>query len=362
MASVICDFCGSYIDSTQAECPNCGAPNSQFQRTASDTPRTIEELKAWYASKGLPSEHVTRFFIGRDVADPKAFGIFRDEAGNFVVYKNKADGSRAVRYKGKDEAYAVNEIYLKLKSEILEQKEHKLNNAGPRTAPATSRYSGTRSTPAGSTGKQEIKQSLITILITVIVAIAMFGLTEGLSFMLVVLIIWLVVRKRKHKTIVPQVIALIVVYLALGIFSAALSNVNRSHYSGYSSAAGNRYYTNDNSIYYHTPNNWYYYDREDDDWYITSQPSNYSYYDWDDDYGYQPFEDSSYSWDMDSYDYDYDDYDYDWDSDYDYDYSWSWYDDDDDWSWSSSDSWDSGYDSWDSGWDSDWGSSWDSDW
>ena len=42
----------------------------------------------------------------------------------FIVYKNKADGTRAVRYKGTDEAYAVNELYLKLKDEILNQKAH----------------------------------------------------------------------------------------------------------------------------------------------------------------------------------------------------------------------------------------------
>ena len=35
-----------------------------------------------------------------------------------MVYKNKADGSRAVRYSGPDEAYAVRELYLKLKSEV----------------------------------------------------------------------------------------------------------------------------------------------------------------------------------------------------------------------------------------------------
>ena len=53
-----------------------------------------------------------------DVLQPKAFGIYKDSDGNFVVYKNKGDGTRAERYRGKDEAYAVNEIYQKLRSEI----------------------------------------------------------------------------------------------------------------------------------------------------------------------------------------------------------------------------------------------------
>ena len=63
------------------------------------------------------------FFIGIDYRQPRAFGIY--QAGNeFIVYKNKADGTRAVRYQGTDEAYAVNELYLKLKDEILNQKAH----------------------------------------------------------------------------------------------------------------------------------------------------------------------------------------------------------------------------------------------
>ena len=76
----------------------------------------------------LPDENVTRFFIGKDYKEPKAFGIYKDENNNnFVVYKNKSDGTRAIRYEGKDEAYAVNELYIKLKEEIVNQKTHNLN-------------------------------------------------------------------------------------------------------------------------------------------------------------------------------------------------------------------------------------------
>ena len=80
-------------------------------------PQTIEELKAFCAEKGMPLEKM-RFFIGENIQEPRAFGIYRDENDRFVVYKNKADGSRAVRYSGPDEAYAVKELYLKLKSEV----------------------------------------------------------------------------------------------------------------------------------------------------------------------------------------------------------------------------------------------------
>lgn len=84
---------------------------------AYENPKTIEELKAFCAEKGMPLEQM-RFFIGEDYREPRAFGIYRDEDGNFVVYKNKDNGSRAVRYQGPDEAYAVKELYEKLKSEV----------------------------------------------------------------------------------------------------------------------------------------------------------------------------------------------------------------------------------------------------
>ena len=92
-------------------------------------PKTIQELKQWYVDRNLPSENVTRFFIGRDYKGAKAFGIYKDElTGNCIVYKNKADGSRAIRYEGENESYAVNELYKKLKSEIYHQKYNNPKN------------------------------------------------------------------------------------------------------------------------------------------------------------------------------------------------------------------------------------------
>lgn len=65
-------------------------------------PKTIEELRQWYIDKNLPPEDVTRFFIGKNILEPKAFGIYENEFHEFVVYKNKADGERAIRYQGPD--------------------------------------------------------------------------------------------------------------------------------------------------------------------------------------------------------------------------------------------------------------------
>lgn len=94
-------------------------------RSADGVPKTIEELKAFCRAKNLPLEKM-RFYIGMDFRQPKAFGIYKDSDGNFVVYKNKGDGTRAERYRGRDEAYSVNEIYQKLRSEIQIQREKTL--------------------------------------------------------------------------------------------------------------------------------------------------------------------------------------------------------------------------------------------
>lgn len=119
---VKCDYCGSFINDTDEVCPNCGGVNSHLMRSADGIPKTIEELKKFCQDKNLPLEKM-RFYIGVDFKEPKAFGIFKDDDGNFVVYKNKGDGTRAERYRGKDEAYAVNEIYQKMKSEVQIRRE-----------------------------------------------------------------------------------------------------------------------------------------------------------------------------------------------------------------------------------------------
>lgn len=136
---VKCDFCGSFMEDDEYTCPNCGATNENLKRMAPRTPQTIEELQDWYVARKLPPYETTRFFIGIDTKERRAFGIYKD-GSDYVVYKNKADGSRAVRYKGNDEAYAVNEIYLRLKEEILNQKN---NSARSRTTTNSGRTAQT---------------------------------------------------------------------------------------------------------------------------------------------------------------------------------------------------------------------------
>ena len=111
---VNCDYCGNYMETTDVSCPHCGAANTHVAGHFTKNPTTIDELKAYCVSNKIPYEKL-HVHIGENYTQPKAFGIYKEAAsGNFIVYKNKADGSRAVRYSGRDEAYAVNEIFQKM--------------------------------------------------------------------------------------------------------------------------------------------------------------------------------------------------------------------------------------------------------
>ena len=121
MLKIRCDYCGNFISDTDENCPHCGAPNAHLQRSAAGVPKTIAELRAFAAAHDLPMAQM-RFFLGEDCREPRAFGIYQDEEGLFVVYKNKASGERAVRYRGRDEAYAVNELWQKMRTEVQQRK------------------------------------------------------------------------------------------------------------------------------------------------------------------------------------------------------------------------------------------------
>jgi hypothetical protein len=155
-----CDYCGSVIDDSIEQCPNCGAVNVHIQRSGNQVPKTIEELQAFAQAQGIPLEKM-RFFIGIDYKEPRAFGIYKEPStGNCVVYKNKADGSRAIRYRGTDEAYAVNEIYQKMKAELLERKQADLNRGK-----TTNSY---QPKPASNSGRRKGRNGIMWgILITV---------------------------------------------------------------------------------------------------------------------------------------------------------------------------------------------------
>ncbi len=269
---VKCDYCDNYYEGEATECPNCGAPNAHIRRTANAVPHTIDELLAWAASKNMPLDRM-HVHIGEDFKGAKAFGIYRD-GDKVVVYKNKADGSRAVRYEGTDEAYAVNELYTKIKELANEGREASTN--------------AKKTPPVRKTSSHSMTSGRIITLCT---------------------------------------IALIVISVLVSVISDA-----REHSSdGYYSRNNDTYYRYGNNWYYYdnTFNDWSSTDLDvdADDWtdYYDGKDydSSYGGYDFEDSDYYDSYDSSSSSYDSDS-SWDSDDWDSGWDSDWDSgsDYSW----------------------------------------
>jgi hypothetical protein len=270
MASTsLCKYCGSAVSSSEENCPNCGAPNEGY---VADTerriflPQTIEELKEYCAERGMPLLKM-RFFIGEDYRQPKAFGIYK-EGSSFVVYKNKANGERAIRYRGPDEKHAVTELFMKLLEEC--------HNRGIYPDGQIPDRSG------GGTRK----------------------------------------RVRKNNPMLAPLIVIAVCILVSAV-CAVISKVNHKN-DGYYSAG-------DGTVYYHYGDTWYYtYDQNDAGYWYEAYEFPYEDYEeyslgdsWDSDWGVSDFKDSSTyeslteSHSSSSSDYDsWDSSDTDWDSDW----------------------------------------------
>ncbi|MBO4903417.1 MAG: hypothetical protein J5518_11550 [Lachnospiraceae bacterium] len=159
-----CEYCGSFIDDTDEKCQFCGAVNSHLVRKATGIPETMDELLAFAEEHNLPLAQM-HYHIGTDYKGAKAIGIYKDEeTGNFIVYKNKADGTRAVRYEGKDEKYAVNEIYQKMKTDMIRQRE-----AGKQF----------QSSPPNRNNRKKSGPNLITIILIILIVLVVFGSTRS---------------------------------------------------------------------------------------------------------------------------------------------------------------------------------------
>ena len=292
---VKCDYCKQMVDESLEKCPHCGATISAVNRVASEQPKTIDELRQWYEAHHLPPEEVTRFFIGKDIKEPKAFGIYKADNGDFVVYKNKSTGERAIRYQGIDEGYAVNELYQRLKAEIADQKEHR----------AEVKYNSRPSSRSKSN-------------VDVLDAVLNFPNMMG-----------------------KALLVFFAICIIIAIIEAIVDNNPENGYY--------RYKGND---YYYQNSYWYKYDKILDAWSLVENDNELDSNIYDDTYeDYQiydhegsDFEDTTWydsgrsddsDWDNDSYWDSDDDYDWDWDSDSDYDYGGGW---------------DSDYSDWDSDW------------
>ena len=268
---------------------------------------SIEELKQKCAEKNMPLEKM-RFFIGEDRKEPKCFGVYQDElTGDWIVYKNKANGERAIRYRGPDEARAAQEIWNKIGSETKRRKDL---YASP--------YDRAVLEDAANRNADVPKTNFLENIIAAI----MTPLTVNGNYK----------------------------YLIL----AAILGCIGYYYLADDYEFRDGYYQVEDDTYYCINDDWYIY--EAGDWALTTlfdgsyEEDVEEYYigdDYDASYGFSDFTDTGYyanyladdqydgydydGYDTDGYDYDdydYDDYDYDDDDDFDFDF---WDDDDTDW-------------------------------
>lgn len=347
-------------------------------------PKTISELQKVCEDLKLPL-YTLHIALNINTNMPKMFGIYKEEpTGDIVVYKNKSDGTRAERYRGDDEAYAVNEMWLKIQ-EICDL-SHKPKEKPPAELgipkPDVNQKPIQESTPPEPESLPEPAYDPPADGIPPVnpyrrepyppscVGYSSYPPRR---------------RRQRHSLlhIISVLIIIITLFSMIGtvvLLSKSSPGFSGSHHGFHPNPSYQQgYYDIDGSHYFYYPslNEWYAYDEYYDDWYPYVMPEQVpGYYDdyyiddywaYDRDYGFQNWYDDYYDtqdpydvwdWDYDndtddSWDYNYDDS---WDSDYDSDYDWdSDWDSDYDWD----DDWDSGSD-WDSDWDSDY--DWDSDW
>ena len=369
-----CEYCGSMMEDTLEKCPNCGAVNTNVKRMTDTTPQTIEELQGWYEARNLPPYETTRFFLGIDHQGPKAIGIYKKD-GEFIVYKNKADGTRAIRYQGTDEAYAVNEVYLKLKATILDQKAQNAagrsaSTRGTTVSSSRGRGSAPRNyspdygyTPLRDSKGKKILLGIFIFLglgifayleakafyvvgVFILLALAYFGISKLISGVFHVKSDWLFTGKRDLMRFGKQSILLYGLTLAIGMYGVGVYDTPKY----YSPASGD-------SIFVSYHDDWYEYRPEYDDYFsideealpmeIQEHPADYEF-DWYDsewNTSFTEFRDSQTYQNTYENDSDYGSgsgSSYNSGSNYDYDHDYDW---------------DAGNDNWDNDnfdWDSDW--------
>lgn len=297
-----------FYDKLQKECRKQGVfdEEGRVSRPAPQEPegppRTIEELQEYCDRHGMPLKKM-RFFIGEDYPYARAFGIYRD-GDEVVVYKNKDNGERAIRYRGKFEERGVRELYEKLLDECHRRGIYPDGKPVPRpeAGARASSGSGTRSSSAvrrkknrGGCLSQLIQHPFLCFFILILLGVIVSSCVDGST----------------HRND--------------GYFRVPLDDKVFYRYGD------DWYFTFDNN----ESNSWYEIDQ-----FPESDLEEYSLGDsWSEDWGVGDFRESS-TWDdlhHSSYSSSSSDYD-------------SWDSSDSDWGSSDYDSWDSG----DTDWDSDW--------
>ena len=84
---------------------------------------SLQEYRDFVERHNIPLDTI-RFALGEDKGhDPRWFYIYQDRfTGEWVVAKNKSDGSTAERYRGNDEAKACQILFDKMEEEFNKRK------------------------------------------------------------------------------------------------------------------------------------------------------------------------------------------------------------------------------------------------
>ncbi len=273
---------------------------------------SLQEYRDFVQQHNIPLDTI-RFALGEDKGhEPRWFYIYQDRfTGEWVVAKNKSDGSTAERYRGNDEAKACQILFDKMEEEF-NNRQFK----SPQDTEAEREYKK-------ELGKRRAKSRFVS------------ALQSTAMYAVFIVILGFIVQKTLGDE--P---------------SSAVKRPGQGYYVFEHTYDDGSVW---DDLYYYLDNIWYYYDDEYDDWYVDDD-FDYSY-DYVDDYYVGNYYSS-----LDGY-YDGDAWDFD-DTTYYQLYQDSLNDRNDNYNNDSYDSNDN-YDSWDSyDWD-DWDSNdsdWDSDW
>ncbi len=95
---------------------------------------SLHEYKDFVQRHNIPLDKI-RFALGEDKGhEPRWFYIYQDRfTGEWVVAKNKSDGSTAERYRGQDEAKACQILFDKMEEEFNNRK-HEAGSEYPASA------------------------------------------------------------------------------------------------------------------------------------------------------------------------------------------------------------------------------------
>ena len=108
------------IEETADKCPFCGATNNAVKRTADKTPKQSPNYSSGIRTDTCRRMRQQDFLLASIIRNQKHLVFIRMATSS--LYTKQGKRRTCIRYQGTDEAYAVNELYLKLKSEILNQK------------------------------------------------------------------------------------------------------------------------------------------------------------------------------------------------------------------------------------------------